>query len=58
MYKNLKEKNNFKVDSDSSYWSSSENGNNTAWYFALYSGIASSYGLKGNTKQVRAVRAF
>lgn len=39
------------------YWSSTENGNNYAWYFYFTSGYADDYA-KSNTAYVRAVRAL
>ena len=43
--------------SNSAYWSSSENGSNTAWYFVFHPGDAYG-GSKNDTYCVRAVRAF
>jgi len=59
MYKNLKQKNAGEFGTKISYWSSSQAGNDSAWYQSFANGRQYNYGnYKYNAFLVRAVRSF
>jgi hypothetical protein len=58
MYLNLHKNNLGNFNTSNRYWSSTESYGSYAWFFNFNGGDAGSFGSKGDTYYVRAVRAF